>query len=577
MKNRNLWNQVLILIALVIFSSSAMAQSLTASFDRNAITTNETVNLSLTLNGSISTKSEPNWAPLSKSFKLLANSSRTMMNIINGKSSMQTVWTAVLMPLHAGEINIPPLHVGKLQSNALKLTVTKAAAGSSTHSSGKKAADIFLEASVNTNQPYVQQQVVYTVKVFSREQMSNAFLTPPAVGNTPLQSMGQELNYQVERNGKRYKVVEIRYLLLPQSAGKYDISPAVFNAVVPMPGQSNLFNNSFFSVSGRTQRLVAPEISINVRKKPAAFSGQWWLPAKAVVIKSSWAPNPPKFEVGTPITRTLTIQAVGLSGNQLPDLPMPQITNANVYPDQPTSNTEIRNGELVGLHQVKIAIVPTKAGPLQLPEIKVNWWDTKTDKQASAILPAQTINVLPAPAGNPVTAAPATPTQKTLPEPKPQTVVKSVNYWPWIIAALFFCLWLATVFLWWYKRPVKQKQSFEKKWQLPIKQRSQRDIRAVLEKACRTNDAMAAKNALIDWAREEWVNESIINLTDVAKQINTPQFNLAIKALNAVFYAKQDVNWDGEEFWQRFCDFEAHAGSQQVVKEKQDLPPLHLN
>ncbi len=573
MMRHNFCKRLLIVMALTLFSGSALAQSLTANLDRSTVTTAETVNLSLTMEGAANSQAEPNWAPLRSNFKILANSSRTMMNLINGKSSMQTVWTAVLMPLRAGVIKIPPIHVGKLQSQALTLTVAKmSGAAASNNRSSNKAAEVYLEASVNTKQPFVQQQVVYTVKVFSREQMGNAFLTPPTVGNARLQQMGQELNYRAVKNGKQYQVVEVRYLLLPQSAGEYEINPAVFNAVVPMPGRTSMSANPFFALSGRTLRLVAPEVSINVRQQPAAFTGQWWLPAKSVSIQSSWSPNPPKFEVGTPITRTLTIRAIGLSGKQLPDLPVPQLNNANVYPDQPMSKTEMRNGELIGLHQLKLAIVPTKAGKLILPEVKVHWWNTKTDAPATATLPAQTIDVLPAPAGAAVPVAPVAPVVNA-PAVQPQPImIKSTSSWPWIIAAVFFLLWLATLFLWWRKKPAKVDVHEELGTQASV-----REARNALEKACGANDAANAKAALIDWAKTQWPETSIINLGDVSKQISDTKFNVAIDSLNAVFYAKQAVSWNGANFWQLFCEHEKQVKPEQMIRQKQDLPPLHLN
>ena len=49
-----------------------------------------------------------------------------------------------------------------------------------------------------------------------------------------------------------------------------------------------------------------------VRPKPSSFSGNTWLPARDLRITDSWDGTLPKFEVGKPETRKITINAVGV-------------------------------------------------------------------------------------------------------------------------------------------------------------------------------------------------------------------------------------------------------------------------
>ena len=41
-----------------------------------------------------------------------------------------------------------------------------------------------------------------------------------------------------------------------------------------------------------------------------------------------------------------------------------------------------------------VGIVPTRAGTLTLPEISIPWWNTQTDREEVAIIPAMTYEVL---------------------------------------------------------------------------------------------------------------------------------------------------------------------------------------
>ena len=124
----HLLKRTAIFVLLFVLSSSALAQTITASLGQKTISRNETVDLSLTMDSAANSRAQPDWSPLRQNFKILANSNRTMMNMVNGKTSMQTVWSVVLMPLRAGAIKIPPIRVGSLQSKPLTLNVTTAKA-----------------------------------------------------------------------------------------------------------------------------------------------------------------------------------------------------------------------------------------------------------------------------------------------------------------------------------------------------------------------------------------------------------------------------------------------------------------
>jgi hypothetical protein len=93
--------------------------------------------------------------------------------------------------------------------------------------------------------------------------------------------------------------------------------------------------------------------------------------------------------VGEPVTLTLSLHAQGLGFEQLPELVLPQLEGAEIYPDKPVTRTRDDGTWLFGEAERKFAIVPTRAGTLRIPALSQAWWDTQHDRVASVQVAAQ--------------------------------------------------------------------------------------------------------------------------------------------------------------------------------------------
>ena len=60
--------------------------------------------------------------------------------------------------------------------------------------------------------------------------------------------------------------------------------------------------------------------------KPADYPADApWMPARALSISESWSPQPEQAQVGESLTRNVLLKVEGLSGTQLPPLPLPDV------------------------------------------------------------------------------------------------------------------------------------------------------------------------------------------------------------------------------------------------------------
>ena len=121
------------------------------------------------------------------------------------------------------------------------------------------------------------------------------------------------------------------------------------------------------------------------------------MPARSLSLEENWSIDPASLNVGDSTTRTLTLNARGLQGSQLPPLSSVQgslnIPELRFYPDQESiDQSELADG-LQGRRVQSEALVARSGGAWTLPEIRVPWWNTDTDSLEFAVLPAREVKV----------------------------------------------------------------------------------------------------------------------------------------------------------------------------------------
>ncbi len=379
-----------------------------AELDRNRIVEGETINFTLTVPGDVD--GEPDFTPLEQDFDILDRAQSNHTSIVNGRMSSQRVWRLVLAPKTRGLLTVPPIPVGRLQSlppGGLKVLP----AGS--QDAGTESPPVFIEVEATPESPFVQGQLVYKVRILHRVKLREGTLSDPGVQGALLERLGEDTSYRAFRNGHNYNVIERRYAVFPQQSGRLVIEGPVLSASVAVNNQrrrglsQRFFGRDPFAdfpdIGGFFQetqpvRVRGKRLEVDVKPQPAGATGVW-LPAQSLTLTESWTPETGEFRVGEPVTRTLTLEARGLSDAQLPDLEMPSVDGLKIYPDQPQAEQNLVEGTLQATKRIKAALVPTRPGRFDLPEIRVNWWDTDTDQAQTAVVPARNIEVLPVVAG----------------------------------------------------------------------------------------------------------------------------------------------------------------------------------
>jgi hypothetical protein len=587
-------NRIFLALIFTTFALPALA-SVTATLDRNNIAPGESVQLRLQHDGT--TDSEPDLGPLRQDFDVLGSSSGSSVQIINGHMSSQKQVTVLLSPKHDGKIRIPPLQWDGQQTAALELTVggsgSSPSASQGMQTSGN-ASHIFLTATLDQKQPYVQAADVLTVRLYADQPIFQASLDLPASSDVLVKQLGKDKQSTELRNGRSYQVVERKYLLFPQRSGTLSLGGPVLDAQVQATGSNDPFGNdpAFGNIFGqmplagmlsstRPIRLHGKNITLDVLKRPAAATGANWLPAQNVTLRETWRPDSGDIHVGDPLTRHLQLTALGLTGAQLPDLgSLMQVPDGiKTYPDQSKAKDAIQGDTVLGTRDQDIALIASRPGRFELPEVKLNWWDTVHNVQHVATLPARILDILPAAGG--ASAATLPPPANTVQSKQPDLAAQTgapaqaqqnARHMPWIwLSAVLALLWLGTASGWWYTRrradPAHPGKTGDTS---PAEVPSSAAAFKAFKSACLNNNPHAARKNLLAWAASAWPANPPAGLNELSRRLGGTELLEELRQLDRACYT--DDAWHGS-FLAKLLPAPPKPASS--ARNRNDLPALY--
>ncbi len=399
-----------LLISSVFFASVAYAQveAVEASVDNNPVMLDEAIRLTVTAQGD-APRDAFDSSPLLDDFVVGRTSVSSRTSIVNFNSTQTTVWTTTLFPRDTGTFTIPAFTIEGKQTQPIQIEVIPVSQGN-----GQASRDYFVTTSVDTSEVYLHQQIHYTAKLHLATRIEQGALQSPELENAEVRQIGDDKQYTDIVDGKRFQIIERNFAIIPQQSGTFTIRGPVFTGEVVAPNTNQRFG--FFN---RTQQVnrIGPDIRIEVKAIPENI-GYHWLPSEYVQINEEW-PEGETFTVGEPITRTVTLTAMGVVEEQLPELPQRYPPDFKLYPDQANTATVERDNTLIAQRVESLAIIPTQPGKYVLPDISVSWFNVLTGDTEEATLPARTITVAPAPgttAQTPQQSQDSVPAQSTQPD-----------------------------------------------------------------------------------------------------------------------------------------------------------------
>lgn len=534
-----------VLLFSLLWLLQAQAQpTLQASVDRTRLQAGETLELTLE-SQDVTQFGKPDLRALEGDFEVRGTRQLNSLHTLDGETRASTRWIITLLPKRSGSLRIPELQLGQSQSQAIELQVLQADA-----SRPESASKVFVEASLDSPEVYVQAQAVLTLRIYHSVSLyDDSSLSPLQLDNAKVEPLGESRTYEKEINGVRHGVIETRYAIYPQQSGTLELPALTFTATAADNGEQPAGTPRV----GRQVQVSSLPLQLKVRPIPGAWpADQPWLPTRSLTLEEHWSPDPSnqQTQIGDSLTRSITLRAEGLSSTQLPPLPATEIHGLRRYPDQPVLRNEISERGMTANREEREALLPTHSGALALPALEITWWNTREDHLEHSSLPARTLQV----EDNPALSADT---------PVGDSSASNARVWPWQLATLVLALTTLLGFaLWWRAR--SQPAVLRATQSGP----SPRSLLDDLKRACQANDPQATRQALDAWARQQ--PETLAEMAARFVPLSD-----ALDGLNGALYSESGQYWQGDELWRAIGTI---PPAEQVLTpsgETGSLPPLY--
>ena len=128
---------------------------------------------------------------------------------------------------------------------------------------------------------------------------------------------------------------------------------------------------------------------------PAEFPDAAWFPAKSVTLTEDWSREPGSLPAGEPITRHISVTAVGQLSTQIPVIEPASSDAIKVYPDKPEFRDVADASGIRALRRDQYAMIGVAAGDVALPTVELPWWNIDAAEWRVASLPGSTLSILP--------------------------------------------------------------------------------------------------------------------------------------------------------------------------------------
>ena len=546
---KQLSSLVLAVVLLQVYSL-AQAAAVTAKLDRNSAVVGETVTLVLETSDT-NQSLDADFSVLQKDFDVLNRRSETQMSFVNGTQTASVRLVITLEPKREGELTIPALRFPGAASNPLILKVIAAPA-----LAPGTAEPVFIEVTVQPEEGpyYVLSQISLMVRIFYQANLTEAAINPPAPDQATVRLL-DEVPYQSDRNGERYRVLERRYAVFPERSGTLVIPAMQLSGRLIERPSDRLWQPT---VRGRRVQVESEPLILDISPRPPSFTGDFWLPARRITLSQQISDNE-KTRVGEPITRTVIVDAVGLEENMLEEPVWPEIPATRIYPDQPQGISRDDGEWVLGHKEFRYAIVPEQPGELVLPEIRLDWWDTVTHQQRTAVLPQHRVNVLPSELSPSVSIPPSTAGDMADVSlgisAENADLAANATRWKFSTAA-FAVLWLLTLVFYFRRGGISATPADSS----GSGSSGEKELLTNFHQACQKNEASSARKLLAQWVRNYAPQNQRGSTRDFGAACGDTALQMAIAELDASGFAgNAESLWQGDVLWAAFRDWQSRA------------------
>lgn len=297
------------ILSILFFSITSISYAeditISADADRQELTLDEQITLTITVSGSASNIPNPD-IPELKGFTAYSSGRSQNLSIINGQVSSSVSFTYILVPNNTGEYTLGPfsidykdktysagpINIKVLPRSAQRQQEERDSQVLPPESEGgniqpERGKELFIEAYVDKLRAYVNEQITLTFAVYQAVSLfDNPRYNPPSTTGFWIEDMPPQRKYYKVINNIKYLVTEIKTALFATGPGEFTIGPARLEAAVedmdkPLPSNPfDAFDQDLFGMFKRTKSVILTTDPIKIEvmplpaeNKPVDFKG----------------------------------------------------------------------------------------------------------------------------------------------------------------------------------------------------------------------------------------------------------------------------------------------------------------
>ncbi|AGH81744.1 hypothetical protein PCNPT3_09030 [Psychromonas sp. CNPT3] len=490
----------------VCFTQLAYANTTIQAFvNNNTIVMGEQLILNISVND-IGSEYQLDSSPLTRNFRVFLPSQSRQRENINGKMSQKTTWKIRLQAKKTGKLQIPSLTVGPLKTQPIAIQVEIYSANKVNNTNNS----VFMRNSLSKDNVYLGQTFILTSQVFLSKVSDNLELSMPTLDNASIEIYASDKSGSIIRNGIRYQTITRQYKITPHKAGKIAITPPYLSGTLRKIIHVNQWQNKILAVPINLQNEI---LNITVKAIPKDFKGEWIISDDLRLVENIDLTQK-SYHVGEPITRSVTLKVASIDQDKLPSIDFNYSGSLRYYPDKDVFASQRDNVLSYATRTFKHAIIADKAGTLILPEIKIVWWNSQTDKQQVTLLAQQTLTILSANTSNITPRTTVVDTNLAMKTPPVNTSENVFNYWK-ISTLIFALLFSGTLLLLFLSLRVKKTKRATNMVSTP-----QTSAYLLLQKKLKKGNSTEVYQALLIYAQQRFPTLKSISQLPLMSQLS---------------------------------------------------------
>ena len=408
---------LLFLLALTGAPALADEPNIRASADATRISQDDPVTLQITVVGD-AMSAEVVERPSSPDFRLIQGPNvSTQFSFLNGQASSKKVFGFIFFPLKTGKLSLPPVKLrvgGRIYTTAPVAVevVTGALPKPRTRPTdplqtpdpfdreeeaqpADPGQEIFLRMEASSARVFVGQPVALNLMLYTRIQVVGADVEKEGklegfwVENVDPPGQKRPPAERRTVNGREYFAQPLRrWVLFPMRAGAFPVEPWILKLMVEVPTRSFFMMNRRTVLLRRTEPLAIQVDDFPAAGRPADFSGLCGI----FTLESSL--DKTRVAAGEGANLRVTVRGQG-NLRSVPDLPLPEVPRAKVYTPKTRDDVALANGTLRGSRTWEYVVIPLKEGRLELPALRLSFFNPATREYRSLSTPVLALDVTP--------------------------------------------------------------------------------------------------------------------------------------------------------------------------------------